>query len=298
MKSKNRKSIAVIVAHPDDETLWAGGTILEHPLNDWFIVCLCRANDCERSARFKNALVLLKAKGIMGNLDDGPDQHPLDETEVENEILKLLPDTHFDLILTHDFAGEYTKHLRHEEVNKAVVALWQKGKITANELWTFAYEDGKKTYFPKAIDYANIFESLSEKIWLRKYSLITKTYGFKEDSWEAETTPLAEAFWQYKSPSHIKTGNAEKENRMEKELNIFKTPNIEILKSLYYKSKSYLLNKSKLETEFNYFEKISTRIIEPIVKKSLDKLEKELRIFKTSSIETLKSSYYESIGIV
>jgi LmbE family N-acetylglucosaminyl deacetylase len=41
MKSKIRKSIAVIVAHPDDETLWAGGTILEHPSNDWFIVCLC-----------------------------------------------------------------------------------------------------------------------------------------------------------------------------------------------------------------------------------------------------------------
>ena len=298
MKSKNRKSIAVIVAHPDDETLWAGGTILEHPLNEWFIVCLCRANDCERSARFKNALVLLKAKGIMGNLDDGPDQHPLDETEVENEMLKLLPDTHFDLIMTHDFAGEYTKHLRHEEVNKAVVSLWQKGKITANELWTFAYEDGKKTYFPKAIDYANIFEALSEKIWLRKYALITKTYGFSENSWEAETTPLAEAFWQYKSPLHVKTGNAEKENRMEKELNIFKTPNIEILKSLYYKSKSYLLYKGKSETEFNYFGKISTRIIEPIVKKSLDKLEKELRIFKTPNIETLKTSYYESIGIV
>jgi hypothetical protein len=30
----------------------------------------------------------------------------------------------------------------------------------------------------------------------------------------------------------------------------------------------------------------------------LNKLEKELSIFKTSSIETLKSSYYESIGIV
>ena len=25
----------VIVAHPDDETLWAGGTILMNPDNDW-----------------------------------------------------------------------------------------------------------------------------------------------------------------------------------------------------------------------------------------------------------------------
>jgi len=31
MDSKISKSAAVIVAHPDDETLWAGGTILSHP---------------------------------------------------------------------------------------------------------------------------------------------------------------------------------------------------------------------------------------------------------------------------
>jgi LmbE family N-acetylglucosaminyl deacetylase len=204
MKSKARKSIAVIVAHPDDETLWAGGIILEHPLNDWFIVCLCRASDCDRSARFKKALVLLKAQGVMGNLDDGPKQHPLDEMELEDEILRLLPGTHFDLIMTHDSAGEYTKHLRHEEVNKAVVTLWHNDKITANELWTFAYEDGNKAYLPKAIESADIFESLSEKIWLSKYKLITRTYGFEEDSWEAETTPLSEAFWQFKDPHSAK----------------------------------------------------------------------------------------------
>ncbi len=202
MNNITSKSIAVIVAHPDDETLWAGGTILEHPMNNWFIVCLCRASDTERATRFGKALVLLKAKGIMGDLDDGPTQHPLDEKELETEILRLLPTTHFDLIITHDSAGEYTKHLRHEEVNKAVVTLWHNGKIDADELWTFAYEDGNKAYFPKAIEYANIIESLSEKIWLRKYNLITETYGFTEDSWEAETTPLSEAFWQFKSSHH------------------------------------------------------------------------------------------------
>ena len=128
MKSKNSKSIAVIVAHPDDESLWAGGTILEHPSNDWFIVCLCRGSDCDRTARFKNALKLLNAEGIMGDLDDGPNQEPLDEKEVEKEILRLLPEGHYDLIITHDSKGEYTKHLRHEEVNKAVVTLWHEKK--------------------------------------------------------------------------------------------------------------------------------------------------------------------------
>ena len=198
MNSKQQKSIAVIVAHPDDETLWAGGTILNHPYHKWFIVCLCRANDSERAPRFYNALKLLKAEGIMGNLDDGPDQHPLDEKELEDEILRLLPATHFDLILTHNSTGEYTRHRRHEEVNKAVITLWHNGNISANELWTFAYEDGNKSYFPQSVESSDIVEILPEKIWLKKYDIITETYGFEKNSWEAETTPKSEAFWQFK----------------------------------------------------------------------------------------------------
>jgi LmbE family N-acetylglucosaminyl deacetylase len=204
MNSKTSKSIVVIVAHPDDETLWAGGTILSHPHNKWFVVCLCRASDTERSPRFYNALKLYKAEGIMGDLDDSPDQHPLDEKDVEKEILRLLPTTHFDLILTHNSTGEYTKHLRHEEVNKAVVTLWHNGGISAKELWTFAYEDGNKAYFPQIVENANIIETLSEKIWTKKYKIITKTYNFDKDSWEAETTPTSEAFWQFKNPHEAK----------------------------------------------------------------------------------------------
>ncbi|MDD4993901.1 MAG: PIG-L family deacetylase [Paludibacter sp.] len=200
MNNKISKSIAVIVAHPDDETLWAGGTMLSHPYNKWFVVCLCRASDTERSKRFYKALKLLKAGGIMGDLDDGPEQHPLAEKDVEKEILRLLPTTHFDLILTHNSTGEYTSHLRHVEVNEAVTTLWHKEKISTKELWTFAYEDGNKAYFPQIVENANIIEPLSVETWKKKYKIITKTYGFDKDSWEAETTPTTEAFWQFRNP--------------------------------------------------------------------------------------------------
>lgn len=200
MKDKTVKSIAIIVAHPDDETLWVGGTILSHPGNNWFVVCVCRASDTDRSTRFYNTLKLLKAEGIMGDADDGPDQHPLDEKELENEILQLLPSIQFDLIITHNSTGEYTRHLRHEEVNKAVIKLWHNGDITAKELWTFAYEDGNKAYFPQIIENADIVETLSEKTWAKKYKIITKTYGYDKDSWEAETTPTSEAFWRFRHP--------------------------------------------------------------------------------------------------
>ena len=295
MKSKISKSVAVIVAHPDDETLWAGGTILSHPSNKWFIVCLCRASDPDRSVRFYKALKQLKAEGIMGDLDDGPTQEPLNEKELEEYIIKLLPDTHFDLILTHDSKGEYTRHLRHEEVNKAVVTLWNDGKITANELWTFAYEDGNKAYFPLAKENADIFEILPEQIWSKKYKLITKTYGFGKDSWEAETTPLSEAFWQFKD-SHAAKKSITK---TDKELNIFKTPNLDTLKSMYYKSKDYIIDKISWENELSLLAEAYVQLKDmDKAKKTLNYFENELSIFKAPSIEVLKSMYYNSIGTV
>ena len=109
------KTVAIVVAHPDDETLWAGGTILSHPTWEWFIVCLCRASDKERAMRFHNALKVLNAEGIMGDLDDSPEQKALDENEIELAILNLLPQKHFDLIISHNPTGEYTRHIRHED---------------------------------------------------------------------------------------------------------------------------------------------------------------------------------------
>src|SRR5210317_1584331 len=122
------KNVAVIVAHPDDETLWAGGTILSHPQWNCFIVSLCRKSDKERAPKLFKALKVLKSEGIMGDLEDGPEQIPLDEKEVEQTILDLLPKKHYDLIISHNPNGEYTRHSRHEEVSKAVINLWNNGK--------------------------------------------------------------------------------------------------------------------------------------------------------------------------
>ena len=198
------KSAVVIVAHPDDEALWAGGTILSHPSWRWFILCLCRESDKNRAPKFHKALAALKADGIMGDLDDGPEQNRLDETLLEREILQLLPPAIFDLVITHNPTGEYTRHIRHEEVSKAVIKLWHSGKISTNELWTFAYEDGNKEYYPRAVENAPIFRTLTGRIWQRKYKIINEIYGFKKGSWEAETTPKAEAFWKFSDPDDAK----------------------------------------------------------------------------------------------
>jgi len=191
------KIVALIVAHPDDETLWAGGTVLSHPSWQWFIVSLCRGNDPKRAPRFYETLKLLRAKGAMGVLDDGAEQVPLDEELVERTILELLPPWNFDLIITHNPSGEYTRHIRHEETSKAVINLWHAEQISAHALWTFAYEDGNKEYLPRARKTDTYYASLPGPIWQKKYDIMTKTYGFDIDSWEAQTTPKSEAFWQF-----------------------------------------------------------------------------------------------------
>lgn len=111
-----------------------------------------------------------------------------------------MPPLHFDLVITHNPTGEYTKHLRHEETSKAVINLWQEQKIHTKELWTFAYENGHKAYLPKAMETATTYRQLTYLIWQQKYALITKIYGFEKTSWEAQTTPRAEAFWEFHKP--------------------------------------------------------------------------------------------------
>jgi len=197
MDKTKPKRVAVIVAHPDDETLWAGGTILSHQSWQWFILCLTRKNDTERAGKFYQALEALGAIGIMGELDDGPDQKPLNMMELKEGILRLLPSTDYDLIISHHPNGEYTRHLRHEETGKAVIQLWHRGQLNTRELWTFAYEDGGKQYYPRAIKANTLYHVLPKHTWERKYKIITEIFGFNENSWEAETTPREESFMKF-----------------------------------------------------------------------------------------------------
>ena len=189
---------AVIVAHPDDETLWAGGTILMHPECKWTVVTLCRGGDEDRGPKFFRVLEDLNAVGAMGNLDDNPEQLPLPERSVRDTILSLLPSDRFDLIITHGLWGEYTRHLRHEETSKAVLTLWRSGELSARQIWMFAYEDGGGKYLPQPVRDVDIHIKMPEEIWQKKYYIITKIYGFGTDSFEAKTTPKEEAFWCFR----------------------------------------------------------------------------------------------------
>ena len=118
-------------------------------------------------------------------------------SQIQQAVLETLPTDGFDIVITHDRAGEYTRHLRHEEVSRAVMSLWNDKELRSGQLWTFAYEDGEKKYLPRAIEGADIIHKLPEEIFKRKKRIITEIYGFAPDSFEAKTTPPKEAFWRF-----------------------------------------------------------------------------------------------------
>jgi len=198
-RSAFRPRAAVVVAHPDDEILWCGGYILNHPEFQWRIVTLCRAGDSDRAPKFRQVLQILGAEGEMADLDDGPDQLPLPLAQVQETTDRLLAGSSYSLILTHGPMGEYTRHRRHEECCRSLIELWQAGGIDTKSLWIFAYEDGDRAYLPRVRGDADRRDMLSDSIWLEKRRLITDVYGYGVDSWEAQCTPREEGFWCFDS---------------------------------------------------------------------------------------------------
>ncbi len=123
--------------------------------------------------------------------------------EVEQAITALLPDGHYDLVITHGPWGEYTRHRRHEETSRAVRSLWKTGKIDAAGLWMFAYLDRERTVLPEPASSAHRIDDLSPDTWQEKYKIVTQYYGFEPSSWEARATPRRESFWCFHSREEL-----------------------------------------------------------------------------------------------
>jgi hypothetical protein len=139
----------------------------------------------------------------MGDLEDGPDQRPLEDGEVRERVMSLLPPLTYDLILTHGLLGEYTRHRRHEETARAVVDLWAGGALRAVSLWCFAYEDGNGAHDPRPVEEADEKVRLSPSVFETKVRLVTEVYGFREGSFEYRAAGRTEAFWCFRIPRQV-----------------------------------------------------------------------------------------------
>ena len=185
-----KKDVLVIVAHPDDETIWMGGTLLINR-HDWniTILSLCRKDDQDRAPRFRKACRTFKAEAFMSDLED----EKLNQIDINEAIkrIKRYAKKRYDYIFTHGKNGEYG-HKRHIDVNKAVLQMIKNKDLSAKKVFFFSYEKkGKICYAKKNSDK---FIKLDKSHLKLKKKIIRKIYGFKKNCFEDLCCRDAEAF--------------------------------------------------------------------------------------------------------
>lgn len=100
------QSPVIVCAHPDDETLWAGGLPIVFPEKNWTIICTSiPRRDPIRAWKFFDACITLGAMPLL---------LPVQEQEVNQAPigLELIDFKRYDCVVTHNEWGEYG-HLHH-----------------------------------------------------------------------------------------------------------------------------------------------------------------------------------------
>ena len=119
----------MIVAHPDDETLWGGANLFK---NRYFVVCLTNGFNLKRANDFKKLLKFTNNSGIILNYPDFQDNIRNDWSEVKTGLLKdlskLLNYQYWDKIVTHGPDGT-TGHIHHKKTCKYVTKIAKKYNI-------------------------------------------------------------------------------------------------------------------------------------------------------------------------
>ena len=193
LKFKTGERALVIVAHPDDETIWMGGFILAQPQLSWTIFSLCRASDRDRAPKFQRVCKMYGARAIITDLDD---EGRLRKAKTVPIIKKLIAGKigkrPYNYIFTHGANGEYG-HPRHQGVNRAVQEMVRGKGLTCQKIFYFNYKKiGLHKLGAKAD--LNLVWPLSKKVFTQKKSIVSKIYGYAPDGIDVGYCTNPEAF--------------------------------------------------------------------------------------------------------
>ncbi len=114
----NTVKAAVVMAHPDDETIWMGGTLLSHKDWYWKLYVATHSKNDDRGKEFINAVDKFRKQGVstleyefLEVMPDVQEYEKINRTEVYRK-LGVLDLSSFGVIFTHNVDGEY-RHGNH-----------------------------------------------------------------------------------------------------------------------------------------------------------------------------------------
>lgn len=156
-----KKYNLIVTAHPDDETIFAGGLLQLYRRRPWKVICVTDGNaDGAGEARkkdFENACARLKVDSyeVLGFPD-------IFEKRLQiAELIECLGKEEPSEVFTHGPLGEYG-HPHHQDVCLAVHRRFAKAKTTP---WSFAYNS-----------FAKKIVRLTRKAFDRKCTVLSEIY--------------------------------------------------------------------------------------------------------------------------
>lgn len=158
----------MIVAHPDDESIWGGQHLLDQK-GEYVVVCLTSKNNPTRNKEFHQAIKQVHDQGVMYAYPDKVQgkrsQWKKEHKQIEKTIRYWVRKKHWTKIVTHNPDGEYG-HQHHRMTSEMVTKEVKK-----------IHETNRLVYFGKYYKKGNLpFSMRQKKMSVEKKNLL-KAYG-------------------------------------------------------------------------------------------------------------------------
>lgn len=114
----------MIVAHPDDETIWGG----EHLMKEkYFVVCITNGSNLKRSTEFRNVMDSIHTPSLMLHYPDKTngkrDNWNSTSSAIHKDLEYIIHRKKWKKIVTHNPKGEYG-HIHHKKTSRFVTSIY------------------------------------------------------------------------------------------------------------------------------------------------------------------------------